>query len=139
MIAMGCKCLRICHLNNCATGVATQDDRLREEHFRGTVEMVDFFFEFVAGKREWMARAGVRTLEELIGRTDLLMSRGLSKKHQHLDLSPILSNDLVPADKPQFCTQPKNEPTIKAKRPSRWWPICCLPLSVRCRGVVLGD
>ena len=50
MVAMGCKYLRICHLNNCATGVATQDDRLREEHFRGTVEMVKHFFEFVGKK-----------------------------------------------------------------------------------------
>ena len=115
---MGCKYLRICHLNNCATGVATQDDRLREEHFRGTVEMVKHFFEFVAEEtREWMARAGVRTLEELIGRTDLLtQAEGLSKKQQHLDLSPILSNDLVPADKPQFCTQPKNEPFDKGEK-----------------------
>ena len=118
MVAMGCKYLRICHLNNCATGVATQDDRLREEHFRGTVEMVKHFFEFVAEEtREWMARAGVRTLEELIGRTDLLtQAEGLSKKQQHLDLSPILSNDLVPADKPQFCTQPKNEPFDKGEK-----------------------
>ena len=64
-----------------------------------------------------MARAGVRTLEELIGRTDLLtQAEGLSKKQQHLDLSPILSNDLVPADKPQFCTQPKNEPFDKGEK-----------------------
>ena len=115
MVAMGCKYLRICHLNNCATGVATQDEWLREEHFRGTVEMVKHFFEFVAQEtREWMALAGVRTLEELIGRTDLLtQAEGLSTKQQHLDLSPILSNDHIPADKPQFCTQPKNEPFDK--------------------------
>ena len=46
MVAMGCKYLRICHLNNCATGVATQNELLREQHFRGTVEMIKHFFIF---------------------------------------------------------------------------------------------
>jgi glutamate synthase (NADPH/NADH) large chain len=48
MVALGCKYLRICHLNNCATGVATQNERLRDDHFNGTVEMVVNFFTFVA-------------------------------------------------------------------------------------------
>ncbi|HCL76755.1 MAG TPA: glutamate synthase large subunit, partial [Pseudomonas sp.] len=48
MIALGCKYLRICHLNNCATGVATQNDQLRKDHFIGTVDMVVNFFTFVA-------------------------------------------------------------------------------------------
>ena len=52
MVAMGCKYLRICHLNNCATGVATQNELLREQHFRGTVEMIKHFFTFVAKRRE---------------------------------------------------------------------------------------
>ena len=73
MVALGCKYLRICHLNNCATGVATQNERLRDEHFNGTVEMAMNFFRFVAAEtREWMAKLGVRSLEELVGRTDLL-------------------------------------------------------------------
>ena len=115
MVAMGCKYLRICHLNNCATGVATQDEWLREQHFRGNVEMVKHFFTFVAQEtREWMAKAGVRSIDELIGRTDLLtQAAGLTPKQSHLDLSPMLSNDLIPADKPQFCETPKNEPFDK--------------------------
>ena len=48
MVAMGCKYLRICHLNNCATGVATQNAQLRETHFVGDVERVMNFFTFVA-------------------------------------------------------------------------------------------
>ena len=73
MIAMGCKYLRICHLNNCATGVATQNDQLREDHFVGDVERVVNFFRFVAEEtREWMATLGVSKLEDLIGRVDLL-------------------------------------------------------------------
>ncbi|MDP0953578.1 glutamate synthase-related protein, partial [Klebsiella pneumoniae] len=48
MVALGCKYLRICHLNTCATGVATQNDFLRGEHFRGTVDMVKYYFRFIA-------------------------------------------------------------------------------------------
>lgn len=92
MIAMGCKYLRICHLNNCATGVATQNAHLREKHFKGTVEMIMSFFTFVAEEvREWLARLGVTHLEALVGRTDLLERLpGQSEKQQHLDLQPLL-------------------------------------------------
>jgi glutamate synthase (NADPH) large chain len=73
MVALGCKYLRICHLNNCATGVATQNAKLREDHFNGTIEMVTNFFTFIATEtREWLAKLGVPSLEALIGRTDLL-------------------------------------------------------------------
>ena len=73
MVALGCKYLRICHLNNCATGVATQDKELRENYYKGTVETAKNFFLFMAEEtREWMARLGVRTMEELVGRVDLL-------------------------------------------------------------------
>ncbi|MFC3607760.1 glutamate synthase large subunit [Stutzerimonas tarimensis] len=112
MIALGCKYLRICHLNNCATGVATQNDRLRKEHFIGTVEMVMNFFTFVAEEtREWLARLGVRSLQELIGRTDLLeVLPGDSDKQAHLDLTPLLGSDHVSADQPQFCQVERNPP-----------------------------
>ena len=73
MVAMGCKYLRICHLNNCATGVATQNAQLRQTHFVGDVERVVNFFTFVATEtREWLSKLGVRKLEDLIGRVDLL-------------------------------------------------------------------
>ena len=112
MIALGCKYLRICHLNNCATGVATQNDRLRKEHFIGTVEMVMNFFTFIAEEtREWLARLGVRSLGELIGRTDLLeILPGETAKQQHLDLTPLLGSDHIPAEKPQYCQVEKNPP-----------------------------
>ena len=73
MVALGCKYLRICHLNNCATGVATQNAVLRNEHFVGDVDRVVNFFTFIATEtREWLAKLGVSKLEDLIGRTDLL-------------------------------------------------------------------
>jgi len=117
MIALGCKYLRICHLNNCATGVATQNDKLRKDHYIGTVDMVVNFFTFVAEEtREWLARLGVRSLGELIGRTDLLdVLPGDTERQQHLDLSPLLGSSHVPADKPQFCQVEKNPPFDKGE------------------------
>ncbi len=73
MIAMGCKYLRICHLNNCATGVATQQDQLRQDHYIGEPEMLINFFRFIAEEtRELLEALGVRSLKDLIGRVDLL-------------------------------------------------------------------
>jgi glutamate synthase (NADPH/NADH) large chain len=73
MVALGCKYLRICHLNNCATGVATQHEVLRKRHFIGLPEMVINYFRFVAEEcREIMASLGVRRLDDLIGRTEYL-------------------------------------------------------------------
>ncbi len=115
MIALGCKYLRICHLNNCATGVATQQDKLRANHYVGEPEMLMNFFKFVAQEaRYWLAQLGVRSVAELIGRTDLLeMIEGQTVKQQHLDLMPLLKNDHITADKPQYCLQPKNAPFDK--------------------------
>ncbi len=115
MVALGCKYLRICHLNNCATGVATQDDGLRRDHYVGTVEVAMNFFRFVAQEtREWLAKLGVPTLEALIGRVDLLdILPGETPRQQNLDLTPILHSDDYLAQKPQFCTRERNEPFDK--------------------------
>ncbi|MCK2184610.1 glutamate synthase large subunit [Halomonas getboli] len=112
MVALGCKYLRICHLNNCATGVATQHQFLRDEHFRGTVDMVKHYFRFIAEEvRELMALLGVRQLTELIGRTDLLEAiEGVTDSQRRLDLSPLMTNDFVPAEAPQFCQVSRNVP-----------------------------
>ncbi|GLH34930.1 MULTISPECIES: glutamate synthase large subunit [Pseudomonas] len=117
MIALGCKYLRICHLNNCATGVATQNDKLRKDHYIGTVDMVINFFTFVAEEtREWLAKLGVRSLGELIGRTDLLdVLPGDTERQHYLDLSPLLGSSHIPADKPQFCEVDKNPPFDKGE------------------------
>ncbi|MBI6940387.1 glutamate synthase large subunit [Pseudomonas putida] len=117
MIALGCKYLRICHLNNCATGVATQNDKLRKDHYIGTVDMVINFFTFVAEEtREWLAKLGVRSLGELIGRTDLLeVLPGDTERQQYLDLTPLLGSSHIPADKPQFCEVDKNPPFDKGE------------------------
>jgi len=117
MVALGCKYLRICHLNNCATGVATQNKILRREHFIGLPEMVMNYFKFIAEEtREWLAVLGVRRLEDLIGRTDLLVTlEGITDKQRRLDLSPLISTANIAEDKPRFCEKPSNEPFDKAE------------------------
>ncbi len=112
MVALGCKYLRICHLNNCATGIATQKDYLRSKHFIGTVEMVKSLFIFIAEEtREWMAKLGVNSLDQLVGRTDLLeILPGNTDKQKALDLTPILKNDFVDSGKPQTCQVDRNPP-----------------------------
>lgn len=112
MLAVGCKYLRICHLNNCPTGVATQRIDLRDEHYIGEVDMLINFFKFVAMEtRHWMAKLGVRTLEELVGRTDLLdILEGQTPKQQHLDLTPLLYSHPRAAGAPHTCQVPSNVP-----------------------------
>ncbi|MGY0400056.1 MAG: GltB/FmdC/FwdC-like GXGXG domain-containing protein [Ostreibacterium sp.] len=93
MIAMGCKYLRICHLNNCATGIATQNDTLREKHYHGNKERVKNYFRFIAQEvREILAQLGETSLEDIIGKTELLKQITPQDNQQaHLDLSPILA------------------------------------------------
>ncbi len=114
---MGCKYLRICHLNNCATGVATQNNILRMQHYKGEVQWVINYFRFIAQQvRELLAQLGCRNLTDLIGRTDLLSRiNGYTRKQQNLDMTAILSDGGVAADKPRYCTQPKNEPFDKGE------------------------
>jgi glutamate synthase (NADPH/NADH) large chain len=75
LVTMGCVMMRVCHLNTCPVGVATQDPRLRER-FTGEPEHVINFMTFVAEEvRELLAQLGARTLEEIVGRVDLLKRR----------------------------------------------------------------
>jgi len=115
MIAMGCKYLRICHLNNCATGVATQHKVLRLRHFHGNVDKVMNYMKFIAEDvRLHMAQLGVRSLDELIGRNQFLKpSSGITPRQAKLDLSPLLADGGVPESAPRFCTVEKNDPYDK--------------------------
>ncbi len=110
MIALGCKYLRICHLNNCATGIATQDAKLRSKHYIGLPEMVMNYFTFIAQEtRELMAQLGVRSMEELIGRMDLLeLLAGDTHRQQNLNLGVLLSQGTIPDSEPRFCIEASN-------------------------------
>ncbi len=116
MVALGCKYLRICHLNNCATGVATQDETLRNKHYRGVPFKVTHYFSFIAREaREIMASLGVSRLTDLIGRTDLLaVLPGMTTKQQQLDLSSLLISPPPAAGKALFCTE-SNPPFDKGE------------------------
>ncbi|MGK4329619.1 glutamate synthase large subunit [Lonsdalea quercina] len=107
MVALGCKYLRICHLNNCATGVATQDDKLRRDHYHGLPERVINYFHFIAREtRELMAELGVSQLVDLIGRTDLLTELdGFTAKQNKLDLAPLLKTATPHPGKALYCTE----------------------------------
>jgi glutamate synthase (NADPH/NADH) large chain/glutamate synthase (ferredoxin) len=97
MIAMGCVYVRKCHLNTCPVGIATTDPKFRAK-FKGTPEMVINYFNGVAQEaREWMAKIGVRTLEEIIGHPTFLKQRHIPEhpKANTLDLKPLLK-DVVP-------------------------------------------
>ena len=112
MIALGCKYLRICHLNNCATGVATQNETLRTKHFIGLPEMVMHYFQFVAREvREILAGLGVKRLEDLIGRTEYLERiEGLTLRQNKLDLAPLLAATGLAGDSPRLCGVERNPP-----------------------------
>ena len=111
MVALGCKFLRICHLNNCATGVATQDEVLREQFFKGLPDQVMNYFKFIAHDvREILARLGVASLTDIIGRVDLLTQiEGISAKQQKLDLSPIIA-PVIAADNTALHQTEGNKP-----------------------------
>ncbi len=119
MVALGCKYLRICHLNNCATGVATQHEVLRQRHFIGLPEMVMNFFLGIANEvRELLAQLGVSSLAEIIGRTDLLEPLAqVGGRSAHLDLHRLLSReDLVESD---YCTVAANPPADRGQLATR--------------------
>ncbi|MCH5259698.1 MAG: glutamate synthase large subunit [Lachnospiraceae bacterium] len=93
LVTMGCVMMRVCNLDTCPVGVATQNPELRKR-FTGKPEYVENFMRFIAQElREYMSKLGVRTVDELVGRTDLLkMKENLSEKQKKIDLSLILSN-----------------------------------------------
>jgi glutamate synthase (NADPH/NADH) large chain len=102
LVATGCVMLRKCHLNTCSVGIATQDPTLRAR-YRGTPEDVVAFFTMIAESvRAQMAALGVRSLDELVGRTELLRVRPSGHwKARTLDLRPLLHQPAVAADEPR--------------------------------------
>jgi glutamate synthase (ferredoxin) len=110
LVSMGCIMMRVCHLNTCPVGVATQDPRLRK-NFTGKPEHVVNFMRLIAQDvREWMARLGFRTLNEMIGRTDVLEPRRAVDhwKARGIDLSDLLYQPEVPPTVGRYCQQPQD-------------------------------
>ena len=102
LIVSGCIMMRVCHLNTCPVGVATQDPMLRQK-FTGKAEYVVNYFRMIAEEvRELMAKLGFRSIDEMVGRRDKLNTRKAIEhwKAKKLDLTPILHMPEVPAHIP---------------------------------------
>jgi glutamate synthase (ferredoxin) len=105
LVVMGCIMMRVCHLNTCPVGIATQDPELRKK-FTGKPEFVENFFRFVAEEvREYMAYLGFRTLDEMIGRADCLDVEPAVNhwKAKGLDLAPLLHQPDLPPSVARRC------------------------------------
>ena len=135
LIALGCVMMRVCHLNTCPVGVATQDPELRRR-FEGSPEhVVNYLFMVAEEARRIMARLGVRSMAELIGRTDLLAPDEAVQhwKARGIDLSALL--EMPESEGPRHCTR-RPDPVlfdsidhgllercraaIEERRPVRW-------------------
>ncbi len=110
LIVLGCIMMRVCHLDTCPVGVATQNPELRKK-FQGNPDHVVNFMRFIAQEmRELMAQLGFRTVNEMIGRTDKLeMKKAIDHwKAKGLDLSNILYRPDVPPDVGRYCQIPQD-------------------------------
>ena len=93
LVTLGCVMMRVCNLDTCPAGIATQNPELRKR-FAGKPEYVEHFMRFIAAElREYMAKLGCKTIDEMVGRSDLLKVReDLSGREKEIDLSKILNN-----------------------------------------------
>lgn len=100
LVTMGCVMMRVCNLDTCPAGIATQNPELRKR-FAGKPEYVENFMRFIAEElREYMAKLGFRTVDEMVGRSDLLKVReDLTGHEKEIDLSKILNNPFADAKK----------------------------------------
>ncbi|WP_421654582.1 glutamate synthase large subunit [Leptothermofonsia sp. ETS-13] len=110
LVTLGCIMMRVCHMNTCPAGIATQDPYLRQS-FVGKPEHTVNFMRFVAQEvRELMAQLGFRTLNEMVGRTDVLEARQAVDhwKAKGIDLSKILYQPEVDPEVGRYCQIPQN-------------------------------
>ncbi len=116
LVVLGCIMMRVCHLNTCPVGIATQDPELRKR-FTGKPEFVTNFFRFIAREvREYMAPLGFRTIDEMIGRADCLdVRKAVSHwKAKGLDFSQILYQPDVPPTVARRCVRGQDHGLEKA-------------------------
>jgi len=126
LVVMGCIMMRVCHLNTCPVGVATQDPRLRKR-FTGDPDHVVNFMRFIAQElREIMAKLGLRTLNEMVGRTDLLSPWQAIEhwKAKGLDLTPILHQPTVAPEVGRYRQQDQDHGLEKSLDVTRLLALC---------------
>ncbi len=110
LIASGCIMMRVCHLNTCPVGIATQDPELRKKFAGKPEHVINFMFYVAEELREIMAQLGFRTVNEMVGRTDALEFDDVSShwKARHIDLSPILYRPEVGPDVKMYKCEEQN-------------------------------
>ena len=126
LVSLGCIMMRVCHLNTCPVGVATQDPRLRAR-FAGSADNVVNFMRFVAQElREIMAKLGFRKLEDMVGRTDKLIPWKAIEhwKAKGLDLTPILHQPEMGEDVGRFHSQDQDHGLEKSLDVTKLLDIC---------------
>ena len=110
LVTLGCLMMRVCHLDTCPVGVATQNPELRKK-FTGKPEYVVNFLQFIAGElREIMAQLGFRTVDEMVGRTDRLEPKKAVDhwKARGIDLTPVLYQPEVGPEVGRYCSEPQD-------------------------------
>ena len=112
LIAIGCDMARQCHLNTCPTGIATQRDDLRAKYTGTPEQVVAYFTHLVAAVREAMAALGARTIDELVGRSDLLSAKPLAGRAARLDLSALFPPPAAEADRRKTVDIASDAPTL---------------------------
>ncbi len=156
LIAMGCIMMRVCHLNTCPVGIATQDPELRKR-FRGTPDHAVNYLMLVAEEvRELMASLGIRRFEEMIGRTDLLdMDEAIDHwKARHVDLSMLLAMPELPPGTPRRRTRSQVrvlddaldwelvrmcEPALAHREPVSFGPVSLRNVNRTVGGILSGE
>ena len=126
LVVSGCIMMRVCHLNTCPVGVATQDKSLREK-FTGRPEFVENFFRYIAEEmREYMAQLGFRKVEEMIGRSDkLAMKRAVEHwKAQGLDFANIFYRPEMGPEVGVFCAREQDHGLEKSLDRTTLLPLC---------------
>jgi glutamate synthase (ferredoxin) len=126
LVALGCVMMRVCHLNTCPAGIATQDPELRSR-FVGKPEHVVNYMRFVAQEvRELMAELGFRTVAEMVGHTECLLIRNAVDhwKAKGVDLSAILYQPQVPDSVGQHCTITQNHKVAEEYDDTTLIPLC---------------
>ena len=126
LVTLGCVMMRVCHSNTCPTGVATQDPKLRK-NFTGKPEYVVNFMRYVAQElREIMAQLGFRTLNEMVGRVDILEPKKAIAhwKAQGLDLSNMLHQPQVGLEVGRFCSEEQDHGLEKSIDMTKLLQLC---------------
>ena len=126
LVTMGCIMMRVCHLNTCPVGVATQDPRLRK-NFTGQPDHVINFMRFIAQEvREHMARLGFRTVNEMIGRADVLERKKAVDhwKAKGVDLTDLLHQPEAPSDVGRYCQIPQDHGLSRSLDKTQLLPLC---------------